>query len=358
MSFSIWIFLAIVAVLLGVLSVALRYSIKWFWAAIILVFAVLSAASAFRENNLLWGLDSFPTNVDAPTGMNFVFTIAFISMLASVGIMWFRAFLVREIDVQSHRIALAFSIIAIIAHVLLVGYLSLWDLRSGGDTTSTLFSAKTWQVDSQAPSIRAVTCLLIGFPLQHWYARKDPNVERNRWFVVTGGLIALGSLTVIGHTAYQPPTWLSHGMDFVHGVGASLWFGGLLGLVLYLRNAFKARENAVETGNVLARFSTWALYSVVMLAFSGVVMASMIKDTVLDPNESEFASLLSIKLLLFIVPIVLAAYNRFKLMPMLKADSESPGAWTKLRRTTLIEVIFLIAILIVTGNLVLQNPAV
>lgn len=356
MTFSIWLFLAIVAVLLGVLSIALKYSVKWFWAAIILVFAVLSVASVFTENELLWGLESFPVNTDPPAGMNLVFTLAFVSMLGTVGLMWFRAFLVQNIDSQSSRIALALSLISVAAHVLLVGYLNLWELRDAGDVSANLFSSQTWDVDSQASSIRAVTCLLIGLPIQHWYARKDPTIERNRWFVVTGGLIALGSLTVVGHTAYQPPTWLSHGMDFLHGVGAALWFGGLIGLVLLLRNALRTRDDAMEAGRVLTAFSTWALYSVIMLAFSGIVIAVMIKDNALHPTESAFASTLSLKLILVLIPIALAAYNRFRLMPQLAQDPESAKTWANLRKITLIEVGLLVIILLVTGVLVIQSP--
>lgn len=358
MTFSVWLFIGIVAVLLGVLWVALKYSVKWFWGAIIIVFAALSIASVFQDNHLLWGLDSFPLDTDRPSGMSATFTVAYVSMLGSVGIMWFRAFLVRDIDRQSHRIALAFSLITVAAHVLIIGYLSLWNLWAAGDTGATLFSSVTWEIDSQSSSVRALTCLLIGLPLQHWFARKDPNVERNRWFVVTGGLIGLGSLTVIGHTAYQDPTWLSHGMDFLHGVGAALWFGGLIALVLYFRRAFVTREDAVEAGRVLAQFSTWALYSVIMLAFSGITIAVMVKDDAFSPTESPFAKALSVKLLIVIIPIALAAYNRFRLMPQLKADPQSPEAWTILRKTVFGELIAIIAILIVTGVLVLSSPAV
>lgn len=355
MTFSVWTFLGIVAILLGVLSLALRYSVKWFWAAIIVVFGALSIASVYSDNELLWGLESFPFGTTPPAGMNFVFSIAFVSMLASVGLLWFRAFIVRDIDAQSRKIALVFSLVALAAQGLLVGYLQLWTLRDGGDLSATLFSAETWNVDSQSSSIRAVICLLIGFPLQHWYARKDPAVERNRWFVVTGGLIALGSLTMIGHTAYQPPTWLSHGMDFIHGVGASLWFGGLIGLVLFLNHAFRNREDALEAGRVLTTFSTWALYSVIMLAFSGGVIAVMVKDNVLNPTESDFAKMLFIKLLIVLIPIALAVYNRFRLMPMLRQDPESPAAWSALRKIMLIEIALLTVILIVTGKLVISS---
>lgn len=358
MTFSVWLFLAIVAVLLGVLSLALRYSVKWFWAAIIAVFAVLSVASVFSDNSLLWGLESFPTETDPPAGMSLTFSIAYASMLGSVGIMWFRAFLVRRFDAQSSRLALVFSLVAVATHVLIVGYLNLWDIRDAGDTGATLLSSQTWDVDSQSSSVRALLCLLIGFPLQHWFARKDPNVERNRWFVVTGGLIALGSLTVVGHTAYQPPTWLSHGMDFLHGVGASLWFGGLIGLVLFMSHALRTRESVLEAGRVLSRFSTWALYSVIMLAFSGTVIAVMIKDDALDPTESSFARSLTLKLLIAVIPIGIAAYNRIRLMPQLEQGPESPEAWSTLRKTTIGEVVLLLVILIVTGQLVLASPVI
>ena len=355
MTFSVWTFLGIVAILLGVLSLALRFSVKWFWAAIIVVFGALSVASVYTDNDLLWGLESFPFGTPPPSGINFVFTIAFVSMLASVGLMWFRAFIVREIDSQSRNIALVLALIAITAHVLLVGMLQLWTLRDGGNTTATIFSTETWDVDSQSSSIRAVICLLIGFPLQQWYARKDPAIERNRWFVVTGGLIALGSLTMLGHTAYQPPTWLSHGMDFLHGVGASLWFGGLFGLILFLKRAFRDRNDALEAGRVLTTFSTWALYSVIMLAFSGGVIAVMVKDNVLDPTESDFATALFIKLLIALIPIALAAYNRFRLMPMLRQDPESAAAWSALRKITMAEIALLTVILLVTGRLVISS---
>lgn len=358
MTFSVWTYLAIIAVLLGVLSLALRYSLKWFWAAIIVVFAALSVASVFTDNSLLWGLDSFPVDTASPAGMGLTFTIAYVTMLGSVGLMWFRAFIVRDIDSTSHRVALAFSAITIVAHVLLIGYLQLWNLRDAGDTSATMFSSQTWEIDSQSSSVRALVTLLVGLPLQHWFARKDPAVERNRWFVFTGGLLALGSLTVVGHTAYQPPTWLSHGMDFFHGVGAALWFGGLLGLVMFLRHAFRNRDNALEAGRVLTEFSKWALYSVIMLAFSGSVIAIMIKNDALAPTESDFASRLSIKLLVAIIPVALAAYNRFKLMPQLRQNPESPETWSSLRKTTIAEVVLLLVILVITGQLVIASPVI
>lgn len=329
----------------------MKFSVRWFLAVIGLIFAALSVASIASGDNLLWGLDSFPLT-SPPTGMGVVVAVAYISMLGSVGLMWFRAFLVRNVDRRSHRIALAFSLITIVLHILLVGYIRLWEIDA---PASDIFSARAWEVASSSSSVRAVICLALGFPIQHWFARRDMAVEKNRWGVIVGGLIALGSLTVVGHTAYQPPTWISHGMDFVHGVAASLWFGGLLGLLLYLRHAFREKVSTEKVGRVLADFSTYALFSVVSLAISGVVMATMVKD---DPfeRESAFAQTLIVKLLLVIIPIALAAYNRFRLLPHLRREPASDEVWATLRRTTLIEVAALVVILFVTGFLVLQSP--
>ena len=329
----------------------MKFSVRWLIAIIGLIFAVLSVASIIAGDDLLWGLDSFP-HTSPPTGMSVVVGLAYISMLGSVGLMWFRAFVVKSVDRTSHRIALTLSIVTFLLHVLLVGYIRLWEI---GGSAPDLFGADAWNVASSASSVRAVICLALGFPIQHFFARKDVRIERNRWGVVIGGLIALGSLTVVGHTAYQPPTWISHGMDFVHGVGASFWFGGLLGLALFLRFAFRAQGSAAEAGRVVSEFSTYALFSVIALATSGVVMATIIKD---DPfeRESAFAQTLMVKLLLVTIPVAIAAYNRFRLLPRLRAEADSDTAWATLRRTTTIEVSVVVVILMVTGLLVLQSP--
>lgn len=331
----------------------MKFSVRWFLAIIGLIFVVLSVASILAEDDLLWGLDSFPL-WSAPTGMGIVVALAYISMLGSVGLLWFRAFVVGKVDSASHKIAIGFSGITLILHILLVGYIQVWEMQG---STGDLFSAEAWDVASSASSVRAVICLAIGFPIQHWFARRDVSREINRWGVVTGGLIALGSLTVVGHTAYQPPTMVSHGMDFVHGVGAAFWFGGLLGFVLFLHGALLLRKDAGEVGRVLTDFSNYALFCVIALAVSGSVMAVMVKDDPTDITESPFSRMLTVKLLLVVIPIALAAYNRFKLMPLLDNEGGSRQVWEKLRRVTLVEVGLLVVILFVTGYLVLQSPA-
>ena len=330
----------------------MKFSVRWFLAIIGLIFAALSIASILADDDLLWGLDQFPLWAP-PAGMGIVVAFAYITMLGSVGLLWFRAFVVKKVDRGSQKIALGLSGISLMWHILLIGYIQVWEMQG---VVGDLFSAETWDVPSSAGSVRAVVCLVLGFPIQHWFATRDVTREVNRWGVITGGLIALGSLTVVGHTAYQPPTWVSHGMDFVHGVGAALWFGGLLGLVLFLLVATRTRTDAKKMGQVLTDFSTYALLSVIALAISGSVMAFMVKDDPLDIAGSPFAQLLSVKLLLVVIPVVLAAYNRFKLMPQLESNPASEETWARLGRVVQIELALLVVILVITGSLVLRSP--
>lgn len=330
----------------------MKFSARWLLAIVGLVFAALSVASILAEDNLLWGLDTFPL-VPPPRGMGFIVAIAYITMLGSVGIMWFRAFVVKHVDQESLRLAIWFSLVSVAMHGVLVGYIHIWDPET---SATTLIDPAAWEVASSASSVRALGTVIIGFPIQLWFARRDISREFNRWGVVVGGLIALGSLTVVGHTANQPPTWVSHGMDFVHGVGAAFWFGGMLGLVMFLRHALRQRDDMQKTARVLTDFSSYALFCVFALAISGSIMAVMVKDDPLEIAGSPFSRVLTLKLLMVVIPIALAVYNRFALMPHISNEGTLNDTWQKLRRSTLVEVCLLLVILCITGFLVLQSP--
>ena len=64
-----------------------------------------------------------------------------------------------------------------------------------------------------------------------------------------------------GHAAAKSPRGLSVSLDWVHLAAASIWIGGLLGLVvLLLRIAPARRVSAIAT--VVPRFSAVALVAV------------------------------------------------------------------------------------------------
>lgn len=334
------------------MSVSSRRSFTAITTVLLLVLLPMSASASIAvHGGPLFDLDDFPLTTP-PAGMGVLQGLAYMSLLLSVGLMWFRAFCVGEIDSRSARISLVMGIITFVLHIVLVPFIRVWEV---GDSSAGIFDIENWKVSPWASSIRALAMLVIGLPLQQFFAQGDMSIAKNRRLLFLGGLIALGSLTVVGHTANLPPTILSHGSDFVHGMGAAFWFGGLIGLVLYLKRAFEERGEAGKAGAVLDRFSQLALLAVIGLAASGVVMSALVKSDPFDLTGTPFARVLIIKLLLVAIPILIAAYNRFKLMSHLE-QGENDDAWARLRTAVTGEAVLLVAILAVTGFLVLQNP--
>lgn len=303
-------------------------------------------------------LDDFPLTTP-PAGMGIVQALAYITLVASAGLLWFRAFIVGHIDAANIRIAGVMAVITTLLHIILIPYIRVWEV---GDSSMGIFDPEAWRVSPWASSIRGVLMLVIGFPIQQYFARKPVTEGKNRWWVFLGGMIALGSLTVVGHTANLDPTWLTHGADFVHGVGAAFWFGGLLGLVRYLRDAFSGhrpdapRISPLDAGAVLSTFSSMALFAVIALAASGVVMALKVGGTPPDIVETPFGKTLIVKLLILLIPLALAIWNRYKLLPALGRSASDQDAWGKLRTSVRVELLALTVLLGVTGFLVLQNP--
>ena len=87
-----------------------------------------------------------------------------------------------------------------------------------------------------------------------------------------------------------------------------------------------------ETGAVvLSRFSTWAAGILAVLVVAGSVMAWRVAgswDALLD---TTYGTLLIVKVLVVLVAIAIAAWNRFALLPRLRAADRRRSATTPLR---------------------------
>ncbi|HWV23211.1 MAG TPA: CopD family protein, partial [Thermomicrobiales bacterium] len=153
--------------------------------------------------------------------------------------------------------------------------------------------------------------------------------------------------------------YLMHGADFLHGAAGSFWFGGLVGLSLYLAAVLGKRDDGTAPSGattVVARFSFWAAIFFVGLALSGVVMAVRILGNWDALLHTTYGKVLIAKVLIVLLPLMLAAWNKFRLVPAVERAPDNASAWRHLRRTVLAEAAMLVVVLGVTGFLVLQNP--
>lgn len=175
---------------------------------------------------------------------------------------------------------------------------------------------------------------------------------------LTAALLATASFAATGHTRNTEPTWLAVPADAVHAVVAAIWVGGIVLLIPNLRRLTTARD-AGSAARVLARFSTMAGVAVALLVVSGSVLAWG-EIRAMRGLATTYGAVFATKIAIVVVVGLIAAWNRWRLLPEVEDDSEAgqrDRALRTFRRTVRAEVIGLVAILAVTSVLVSVTPA-
>ena len=164
----------------------------------------------------------------------------------------------------------------------------------------------------------------------------------------------LASLALTGHT--QEQEGLSFAVrvtaDGAHLLAAGAWLGGLVALLAVLpsRAAFGDRSES-DLGHVLMRFSGMGYGAVAILVGTGLVNTWYLMPALIV--TSLYSQLLIIKLALFALMLLLAALNRFWLVPAI-AGSDAKKNLFQLRHHVIGEQllgIFIVALVSVLGAL-------
>jgi copper transport protein len=339
----------------------------WVVSAVLLVAIVVISVVAFVDGSratvedLL--LDEFPRH-EAPSGMAALTTLSYVGMLIAVGVPYFRILVPGFMNEWSIRVTYGASAMAVAAMLLLVPVTKAFEEEK--DSVLAIFDLDMWNVDAGHGSVRALIFTAVGLSFSLYFLEHDLSKRINRLAALGGGLLALGAFTVVGHTATLGPAAIIHGADFVHTLGASFWLGGLIGLIQYLWSSMRRTGDAadlsaefhkpLDSAKVIAKFSALALWSFAALAASGITMEWIVAGNPLDILGNTYLNLLLVKLAVLLVPLGMAVWNRFKLVPAVLDQPDNESAWGFLRRAIIIEIIGILAILFITGFLVLQNP--
>ncbi|GAA4803640.1 hypothetical protein GCM10025786_03040 [Nocardioides caeni] len=176
---------------------------------------------------------------------------------------------------------------------------------------------------------------------------------------LTGDLLAalaVWSPALVGHTRAYEPSALLVVTDALHLSAGAVWLGGLVGLALSLPAiAGRPRDAAL----LLTRFSTVAAGLLAVLGVSGVLMGWRILGSWSGLVEETWGRLLLAKLALVTVLVAVAAYNRFRLVPLVRAEGGHDGrrrAAACVGRVVVVEAGLLVAVLAVTGFLTQKPP--
>jgi copper resistance protein D len=151
--------------------------------------------------------------------------------------------------------------------------------------------------------------------------------------------------------------------DTLHLLAAAIWIGGLVSLVLLLS---VSRNDQTDAGVSFARdatqrFSIMGVAIVVVVLATGIVNGWILVGSWHALIVTFYGQLLILKIALFAVMLLIAAANRFWLMPRLALRSRSEPQIEVLRRlarNSMIEIVLALMIFAIVGMLGTLHPAI
>ncbi|MFD3264334.1 copper homeostasis membrane protein CopD [Phenylobacterium ferrooxidans] len=190
---------------------------------------------------------------------------------------------------------------------------------------------------------------------------------RLTWIVVVVlGAIATASLAWMGHgAATEGPLGRLHlASDVLHALAAAVWIGALAGFFGLLAAPSSDPTARQALHRALHGFSGIGSALVAVLVLTGLINSWVLVGPAHLAGlwTTPYGGLLSLKLILFVAMLGLAAANRFRHTPalgrMLAADASPELALCTLRRSVVLETVLSLAVLaLVAGFGTLPPPA-
>jgi copper resistance protein D len=148
--------------------------------------------------------------------------------------------------------------------------------------------------------------------------------------------------------------------DVLHLIAVAAWVGALVPLALLLSMPGNDADALTIARVATLRFSTLGIVSVATILVTGLVNSWYLVGSVSALSESEYGHLLSIKIVLFVTMVGIAAWNWSQLTPKLVQNADLPAAQKarrQLRRNAAIEAIIGAAIISIVAVLGILPPA-
>lgn len=237
------------------------------------------------------------------------------------------------------------SITAAVSYVLSIGLGGAEMVMGGG---GALFAVDTWMRGTQSTLTPSAAIGVPAMLILIW-AYGQGSAQPKTGALLVGSAAAVASFLVTGHAATAVPVWLMAPVVGVHLVCAAFWFGALYPLLVST-----SAVSAKESGAIMTEFSLRAVYSVVALAISGVVISWVQLETPANILGNEYGTSLIRKLVLFAIILGFAAYNKVVLTPAL--ETGTAGAEARIRRSIKFEYVIYVLILGAAVTLTLTTP--
>jgi copper transport protein len=268
--------------------------------------------------------------------------LVFMSALAAVGLLVLRALITRPLLAERPRalatafwIALAVALVATPLYVL--------------DATAQFSLRSVWDVGSLVPLMRQsafgrgylrfellLALFAIAGGVAVWLDRGAGRLRSVAELLsLAGAALAAGALLLlpgtVGHAAQTTPRPLAVTLDWLHLASASVWVGGLIGLLVLWRSVPAVRRTAALVVCV-PRFSNAAFASVAVLLGSGTIASVLHLPTFASLWSTPYGQAILVKVGILGAALVLAAFNLLRTRPALLRPEPPPSIALLLRR--------------------------
>ncbi|MEZ3498900.1 copper homeostasis membrane protein CopD [Pantoea sp. KPR_PJ] len=209
-----------------------------------------------------------------------------------------------------HHVMLICVWLALLSALLMLGVQLVlmsgdWRNLFSGDIWLAVLATRFGAVWQWETGIAAIT--LLGGVLRH---------ARRQQVWLSGALFQLGCMALTGHAAMhdgmsgilQP---VNHA---VHLIAAAFWAGGLLPLLILMREArqIDRRSDAIRA---MMRFSRYGHLAVALALFTGIINTLLIVGWPGQWTGSRYSALLTVKVVLVGIMAGIALINRYLLVP-------------------------------------------
>ena len=168
------------------------------------------------------------------------------------------------------------------------------------------------------------------------------NRSVTRWAAGVGAVLACTSFALRGHTLNEPRLVLA-ALITLHLMGVAFW----IGVFMPLHRLIRIDANAA--GALAEEFGRKAVWIVAALIAAGAALLVLLTGNPVAALATPYGQILAVKLGLFATLLALAALNKLRLTPALRAGD--PRATVRLRRSIRMEVLAVLAILVTAATL-------
>lgn len=302
-----------------------------------------------------------PTDADSPAVAAALSTLqgtGYLGLFVAVGLAVFTSILLPRTVTLGRartRLQLLAQVAATVALLAAALAIPLTVVYQQGLGLARIAAPATW-LEASPTALIGFALLAVGFTLLGQNVSGAGSDRRTRGYALGGVALAVIAPALTGHTRAFSPEPLVVATDILHVLAGSVWLGGLVGLALALP-ALAGREDAAA--QTLARFSTAAAGILVALTGTGLILAWRILASWENLFGSTYGRLLLVKLAVVLVVVAIAAWNRFLLLPRVRAYGGIPGRKSTTARiggTVRVEAALLVVALLLTGFLVNKSP--